>query len=486
MISSGLGIVAMTAIMPPPFNSQYYAGLIMCVIYCGSLIRLKFHHFGSDLVVPDLVIPDRRVLHQSDPVPDLSSATTFFLAMATGVGLFSAYIQELYIRKAYVGQRIVEEKNELGVAGARRSGARQQVQERIPGHDEPRAAHAAERHHRLLGHHQAQLFGPIEQRHVTPITPRTSTTAARTCLRSSTTSSTSPRPSPASCSSNEHEFDLTETLEACVRMCRGRADTGRVELIFFGGQSEIRAIADERLILQVVANLVTNAIKFTPRRRHGQDVRHRQTAERHHHHSDRYRHRHRAGEYRARASAVRAGRDLLCPQPRRLWPWTCPTRKRSPNCMAAISNIESELGKGTTVTVTLPPSRLVGHPQARDRRRRFSSLRLAHEQQAHAAGRSRFRPRRGGIQTVRPGHHVGVSRYCSDQSAMNSIGQRLLSGVSFMLPMIEQTARHQQVVEPRVPAPWRGGPPDSRAGPPNRSRSCGGKRRGPPFRAGCR
>jgi signal transduction histidine kinase len=63
---------------------------------------------------------------------------------------------------------------------------------------------------------------------------------------------------------NEHEFDLTETLEACVRMCAGRADAGRIEMIFFGGQSEIRALADERLILQVVANLLTNAIKFTP------------------------------------------------------------------------------------------------------------------------------------------------------------------------------------------------------------------------------
>src|SRR6185295_10653522 len=43
-LASGFGIVAMTAIMGPPFNSQYYAGLIMCVIYCGSLIRLKFHY----------------------------------------------------------------------------------------------------------------------------------------------------------------------------------------------------------------------------------------------------------------------------------------------------------------------------------------------------------------------------------------------------------------------------------------------------------
>ena len=42
MAASGLGVVAMTAVMPPPFNSNYYAGLIMVVIYCGSLIRVNF------------------------------------------------------------------------------------------------------------------------------------------------------------------------------------------------------------------------------------------------------------------------------------------------------------------------------------------------------------------------------------------------------------------------------------------------------------
>src|SRR5262249_20122627 len=44
MLSSGLGVVVMTAIMPEPFNSQYYAGIIMVVIYCGSLIRLKYSY----------------------------------------------------------------------------------------------------------------------------------------------------------------------------------------------------------------------------------------------------------------------------------------------------------------------------------------------------------------------------------------------------------------------------------------------------------
>ena len=103
----------MTATMGPPFNSQYYAGLVMVVIYCGSLIRLKFHF--SVLISLGLLASYGIValLVNPIPMPNLIS-NMFFRTRATGVGLFSAYIQELYIRRA-----------------------RQQIQERIPGGDEP-------------------------------------------------------------------------------------------------------------------------------------------------------------------------------------------------------------------------------------------------------------------------------------------------------------------------------------------------------------
>jgi signal transduction histidine kinase len=112
MISSGEGVVAMTAIMGPPFNGQYYAGIIMCAIYCGSLIRLKFHY--SVMISIFLFASYQVACVWINPIPlQTYISNNFFLAMATGVGLFSAYIQELYIRRAYVGQRIVEEKNRL-------------------------------------------------------------------------------------------------------------------------------------------------------------------------------------------------------------------------------------------------------------------------------------------------------------------------------------------------------------------------------------
>jgi two-component system cell cycle sensor histidine kinase PleC len=157
---------------------------------------------------------------------------------------------------------------------------------------------------------------------------------------------------------SEQEFDITDTLEACVRMCRGRAEANGVELIFFGGQTEIRAVADERLLLQIVANLITNAIKFTPE----------------------------GGAVRLYVSASAQKGILLkvtdtgigiAPEDieRVLRPFEqvemsysrrhsgsglgLPYAKRLTELHGGELKIESQLGKGTTASVTLPASRLV-------------------------------------------------------------------------------------------------------------------------------
>jgi len=157
---------------------------------------------------------------------------------------------------------------------------------------------------------------------------------------------------------SEHEFDLTATIEACVRMCSGRAEAGKVDLIFFGGQSEIRAIADERLLLQVVANLVTNAIKFTPE---GGTVRLYVSA----------------NPQKGIVIRVTDTGIGIAPEniERVLRPFEqvetsyarrhggsglgLPYAKRLVELHGGMLTIESELGKGTNVSVALPPFRLV-------------------------------------------------------------------------------------------------------------------------------
>jgi two-component system cell cycle sensor histidine kinase PleC len=63
----------------------------------------------------------------------------------------------------------------------------------------------------------------------------------------------------------ESEFDLAVCVENCLRMCRARALSGDVELITQFSRRPIMVHADERLMLQLLLNLVTNAVKFTPK-----------------------------------------------------------------------------------------------------------------------------------------------------------------------------------------------------------------------------
>ncbi|HEX7760777.1 MAG TPA: ATP-binding protein [Caulobacteraceae bacterium] len=115
MLSTGLGVVVMTAIMPPPFNSLYYAGIIMVVIYCSSLIRLKYR-FGV-MISLLLVTGYQASAIWINPIPrNILVSNDFFLVMATAVGLFSGYLQELYIRKAYAARKIVDEARQVADA----------------------------------------------------------------------------------------------------------------------------------------------------------------------------------------------------------------------------------------------------------------------------------------------------------------------------------------------------------------------------------
>ncbi len=63
---------------------------------------------------------------------------------------------------------------------------------------------------------------------------------------------------------NEEVFCLGETVDACLRMVRPRAEAAGVQLPAELPLPLVEVRADERLLKQSVLNILSNAIKFTP------------------------------------------------------------------------------------------------------------------------------------------------------------------------------------------------------------------------------
>jgi len=261
MITPGLGIVAMTAIMPAPFNGSYYAGLIMVVIYGSSLVRLRF--VNSLLISLSLVGLYQIVSTQINPIPfKLWLNNNFFLVMATAVGLFSGYIQELYIRRSYRAQKVIEAKNAaanlLLLEADKANRAKSEFLANMS-HELRTPLNAIIGFSDIL---KKELFGSIGNERYAEYVGDINDSGLHLLAIINDILDLA-KAEAGKLTLQEDEIDIVRCLDDALRMCRGRAAAGGVELDFADGIEPIYASVDERVLRQIVLNLLTNAIKFT-------------------------------------------------------------------------------------------------------------------------------------------------------------------------------------------------------------------------------
>jgi two-component system cell cycle sensor histidine kinase PleC len=262
MISSGLGVVLMTAVMPPPFNAQYYAGLLMCLIYCSSLIRLRF--VNSMIISCSLIAAYQISAAVINPIPLATYISNdFFLVMATGVGLFSGYFQELYVRESYVARKVIEAKNDaLSVLLIQADEANKSKSEFLAtmSHELRTPLNAIIGFSDIL---KKQLFGALgNERYLEYVGDINSSGLHLLSIINDILDLA--KAESGKLELREDDVDLVQCIGNCIQMCRTRADEGRVALQTDFPARELYAFVDERLIRQLVLNLVSNAVKFTP------------------------------------------------------------------------------------------------------------------------------------------------------------------------------------------------------------------------------
>ena len=349
----------MTAIMGPPFDRLYYAGLILVVSYCGSLIRLNFRY--SALIAVLLFVSYQLVGLWINPIPvPVFISNDFFLGIASCVAVFAAYIQELYLREAYLAQKVVEEKNRLvteSLAEAMRANKSRGEFLATMSHELRTPLNAIIGFSDII---RRELFGAIQNPKYTEYA-RDIHESGSHLLAIINDILDLAKADNGKLDLNEQEFDAAEMLRTCIRMCEMRAESAGLRLIMTGAQQEIRVSADERLMLQIVLNLITNAIQATePGGRVAIRVQ--------------------MSSHPARGVGFRISDTGIGIAPenleRVLRPFEqveatysrrhgglglgLPYSKRLTELHGGSLEIESELGKGTTVTVQLPPWRLTG------------------------------------------------------------------------------------------------------------------------------
>ncbi len=262
MLATGLGVVAMTAVMPPPFNSEYYAGLIMVVIYCGSLIRLKFL-YGLAITM-FLVLSYQLSAAVINPIPlDNYISNNFFLVMALAVGLFSSYIQESYFRRTYISGKIVETKNEYTNVLLRESQRANRSKDQFlanMSHELRTPLNAIIGFSDIL---KREAFGPLGNDKYGEYADDINLSGER-LLQIINDILDLAKADAGNIDLRADRIDIGALLGDCMQMCDNRAKNAGVNLEYLGSAAPVNVVVDERLMRQIILNLLSNALKFSP------------------------------------------------------------------------------------------------------------------------------------------------------------------------------------------------------------------------------
>ena len=262
MSAPGLGIVYMTAILNGTARGEYYAGLIMVVIYGSALVRLQFYNaiFVSSLLVGlyQLVALFINPISHKELI-----SNDFFLIMAAAVGVFSGYIQEVAIRSNFRSNKLLKLRTRES------EGLLRQAQAASRAKDEFLANMSHELRtplNAIIGFSQImedRLYGRLGDARYEEYAGHIRRSGAHLLevingvLDLAKANAEKLKLSEAPC-------DIADCVNDAVVMCTELAKPAGVKLAVSSCRG-IGARVDERMIRQALINLLSNSIKFSQR-----------------------------------------------------------------------------------------------------------------------------------------------------------------------------------------------------------------------------
>jgi two-component system cell cycle sensor histidine kinase PleC len=263
MMLVGFGIVAMTAVAPPPTNHLYFTGMLLSVMYCSSLIRLHFIY--SSLISLAILTTYQVVATVINPIETRFLINNdFFLYTGLAFGLFCSYVQEFYVRRDFINnERLREEKSRSIVLMEEAQAASRAKSDFLANmsHELRTPLNAIMGFSEVL---KMQLFGPLGSdrynNYVADIH------ASSTHLLEIINDILDLSKAEANMLEIEEEVvDLSDIIDGALRMLRQQAAENGVRISYDIPRETWRFRGDKRLMSQLVLNLASNSVKFTPR-----------------------------------------------------------------------------------------------------------------------------------------------------------------------------------------------------------------------------
>jgi signal transduction histidine kinase len=259
----GLGIIVMIAFAQWPGNSLYYVGLVLVMIYCSSLVHLRFLYAAGMCLLLVLLYQGAAIWINPIPSHELFS-NDFFLVTATAIAIFFSYLQELQFRRDFVSTETIKRakatSDELRFQAEAASKAKSDFLA-VMSHELRTPLNAIMGFSEVMQH---RMFGPIgSEKYATYVNDIHQT--AEHLLGIITDILDLSKADIGKLKLHEEDEDLFALVDQSLRLMREKATEHGLRLA-------LRAVPDNRPILrldarlvrQVFLNLLGNAIKFTP------------------------------------------------------------------------------------------------------------------------------------------------------------------------------------------------------------------------------